>query len=251
MFASVFERLERRYGTTLVAEATTLMAASRAGLREDEVLWLLQQTTSLQNMPPSEWESLRTELEPYCWPIERLPGDPVLCFFQGQLAAAAMRRYANTAAERRGQHLRLCSMFSDPSLEPTHRGVWEVLWNMVKGEAWHGLRCHLTDPRVHALMWNEDTQVDLANLWEALVKGEISAANARSTKRVPGPDGAMVPPPRVPRAGDEIGGGVRQAGRDRAAVTGRVLTPDVYRELMADFWRGVTSPARLRSCCGC
>ena len=236
LFASVFERLERRYGTTLVAEATTLMAASRAGLREDEVLWLLQQTTSLQNMPPSEWESLRTELEPYCWPIERLPGDPVLCFFQGQLAAAAMRRYANTAAERRGQHLRLCSMFSDPSLEPTHRGVWEVLWNMVKGEAWHGLRCHLTDPRVHALMWNEDTQVDLANLWEALVKGEISAANARSTKRVPGPDGAMVPPPRVPprRRRDLV------AEYDRLAETAPpspdgVLTPDVYRELMADF----------------
>ena len=236
LFSAVFERLERRYGTTLAAESTTLMAASRAGLREDEVLWLLQQTASLQNMPPSEWESLRTELEPYCWPVDRIPGDPTLCFFQGQFAAAAMRRYANTAAERRGQHLRLCSMFSDPSLEPTHRGVWEVLWNMLKGEAWHGLRCHLTDPRVHALLWNEDTQVDLANLWEALVKGEVSTANVRATKRVPGLDGAMVPPPRVPprRRRDLV------AEYDSLAETAPpspdgVLTPDVYRELMADF----------------
>ena len=236
LFSAVFERLERRYGTTLAAESTTLMAASRAGLREDEVLWLLQQTASLQNMPPSEWESLRTELEPYCWPVDRIPGDPTLCFFQGQFAAAAMRRYANTAAERRGQHLRLCSMFSDPSLEPTHRGVWEVLWNMLKGEAWHGLRCHLTDPRVHALLWNEDTQVDLANLWEALVKGEVSTANLRATKRVPGLDGAMVPPPRVPprRRRDLV------AEYDSLAETAPpspdgVLTPDVYRELMADF----------------
>jgi tetratricopeptide (TPR) repeat protein len=107
---------------------------------------------------------------------------------------------------------------------------------MLKGEAWHGLRCHLTDPQVHALLWNEDTQVDLANLWEALVKGEVSTANLQATKRVPGLDGAMVPPPRVPprRRRDLV------AEYDSLAETAPpspdgVLTPDVYRELMADF----------------
>ena len=47
LLAAVFDRLEQRFGSTLVAEATTLVAASRAGLRDDEVLGLLRGTGAM------------------------------------------------------------------------------------------------------------------------------------------------------------------------------------------------------------
>jgi hypothetical protein len=37
LLGAFYDRLERRYGATLVAEAVTLLACSRNGLRNDEV----------------------------------------------------------------------------------------------------------------------------------------------------------------------------------------------------------------------
>jgi tetratricopeptide (TPR) repeat protein len=239
--SAAFDRLERRYGTTLVAEATTLLGCSRAGLREDEVLDALTRTPSLANMPPTEWSSLRGELEPYCWPVDRLPGEPALCFFQPMFRAAAMRRYADEAPERRAQHLRVAAMFADPTLEPSHRNVAEVLWGLREGHDWNALRAHLTDPRVHALLWNEDTQIELADHWEALLRGEQHLANARNAKLVPGPGGAMVPPPpRRPRRRRDVVAEYELVAESTPPSADGVLVPEVYRELLADFlaWSG-------------
>ena len=239
--SAAFDRLERRYGTTLVAEAATLLGCSRAGLREDEVLDALARTPSLANMPPTEWSSLRGELEAYCWPVDRLPGEPVLCFFQPTFRAAAMRRYADEAPERRAQHLRVAAMFADPDLEPSHRNVAEVLWGLREGRDWNALRGHLTNPRVHASLWNEDTQIELANHWEALLRGEQHLVNARNATLVPGPGGAMVPPPsRRARRRRDVAAEYERVAESTPPSADGVLVPEVYRELLADFlaWSG-------------
>jgi tetratricopeptide (TPR) repeat protein/energy-coupling factor transporter ATP-binding protein EcfA2 len=248
ILGALYDRLEGRYGLTLVAEAVTLLACSRGGLRNDEVLSLLHQTSALANMPPAEWDGLRGELEPYCWPPDRLPGEPVLCFFHQQVCAFAMRRYASAAAEKQQQHRRLSATFSDPALAPSHRHVGEALWAMREGGEWYGLWCHLTDPRVHALLWNQDTQVDLHNHWEALLKGEgeQQAAHARGALLLAGPGGdggGDAAPPRPPRRRrDIVAEYERQADLASPSADG-VLGPDVYKELLADYLMWANLPA--------
>ena len=232
---ALYERLERRFGTTLVAEASTLIACSRGGLRDDEIEKLLRQAASLSNMPPGTWASLKSELEPYCWPIDRLPGDPVTCFFQHEIATWAIRRYASAGAEKRGQHFRLAVMFSDKNLPPAHRHISEAMWNMELAEEWGGLRCALTDPRVHALLWNEDSQIDLANQWEALLEGERKIYNSRS---------GMLNPPPMRKRRDVVAEYDLQADKSPPSADG-LITPDVYKELLADFlmWAGFPGDA--------
>ena len=243
LLASVFDRLERRFGTTLVAEATTLVACSRFGLTDAETLALLRGAPTLANLPVSEWEALQAELEPHCWPIERLaPIAPNLFgVFHRTFRTAVFRRFADAAAERRLQHLRVAAAFAEDAAPPTHRGVHEVVWGCREGHDWHALRALLTDPHVHAHLWNQDTQVDLATHWDALLKGEQKLANARNAKLVPGPNGALVPPkPRPPRrSADVVAEFVRVAGVAPVSSDG-ILTPDVTKELLADFlaWSG-------------
>ena len=239
---AAFDRWERRFGTSLVAEATTLVACSRAGLREDEVFDLLRATPSLVNVPASEWDALRGELEPYCWPVDRLPGEPALCFFQPQIRAAALRRYASSGAEKRQQHRRLAAHFADRRLAASHRNLQEVLFAMREGHDWDGLRFALTDPRVHATLWNEDFQIELAETWDRAMKGEQQLANERATRMVPGETpGAMVPAkPQAPlRRADYVAEYERASDLTPPSADG-VLTPEVYRELLADFlaWAG-------------
>ena len=173
LLASVFDRLERRFGTTLVAEATTLIACSRSGLTDSETFALLRGAPTLANLPVSEWEALQAELEPHCWPVERLPtASNLMGFFHHTFTTAVFRRFADAAAERRLQHLRVAAFFADPTEPaPSHRGVNEVVWGCRSGHDWHALRALLTDPHVHAHLWNQDTQVYLATHWDALLKG--------------------------------------------------------------------------------
>ena len=243
LLASVFDRLERRFGTTLVAEATTLIACSRSGLTDSETFALLRGAPTLANLPVSEWEALQAELEPHCWPVERLPtASNLMGFFHHTFTTAVFRRFADAAAERRLQHLRVAAFFADPT-EPaqTHRGVNEVVWGCRSGHDWHALRALLTDPHVHAHLWNQDTQVDLATHWDALLKGEQKVANARNAKLVPGPNGALVPPkPRPPRRRADVVAEFTRVADVAPVSSDGILTPDVTKELMADFlaWSG-------------
>ena len=165
LLGSVFNRWEKRFGTTLVAEATTLIACSKTGLAPDEVFYMLTQTPALVNLPVTEWEALQNELETHVWPTERLPGVPALAFFHHTVKHAVLRRFADAAATRRQKHLRVACFFARRDVDPSHRSVAEVLWGTREGKDWHALRALLTDPHVHALMWNQDTQVDLAAHW--------------------------------------------------------------------------------------
>ena len=165
LLGSVFNRWEKRFGTTLVAEATTLIACSKTGLAPDEVFYMLTQTPALVNLPVTEWEALQNELETHVWPTERLPGVPALAFFHHTVKHAVLRRFADAAATRRQKHLRVACFFARRDVDPSHRSVAEVLWGTREGKDWHALRALLTDPHVHALMWNQDTQVDLATHW--------------------------------------------------------------------------------------
>ena len=102
LLACIFDRLERRFGTTLVAEATTLVACSRSGLTDSEIFALLRGTPTLANLPVSEWEALQAELEPHCWPVERLPGAPNrFGIFHVTFRTAVFRRFADAAAAER------------------------------------------------------------------------------------------------------------------------------------------------------
>ena len=245
LLACIFDRLERRFGTTLVAEATTLVACSRSGLTDSEIFALLRGAPTLANLPVSEWEALQAELEPHCWPVERLPGAPNrFGIFHVTFRTAVFRRFADAAAERRAQHLRVAAAFAEENQNrapPTHRGVSEVVWGCREGHDWHALRALLTDPHVHAHLWNQDTQVDLATHWDALLKGEQKVANARNAKLVPGPNGALVPPKARPprRRADVVAEFARVADVAPVSSDG-ILTPDVTKELLADFlaWSG-------------
>ena len=75
---------------------------------------------------------------------------------------------------------------------------------------------------MHATLWNEDFQIELAETWDRAMKGEQQLANERATRMVPGETpGAMVPAkPQAPlRRADHVAEYERASDLTRRART--------------------------------
>lgn len=150
----VFTRLadkRRGHGSELVEGSLGLLAASRFGLAEDELLDLLSADTAVMaefgaspsadkvdTLPVVVWSRLYLDLEPYLNERES-EGVVVLGFFHRQLREAAENTYANvqTAPAR---HAALGTYFRRRS-DPTGDGAWTGGYARGLGE----LPFHLTE----------------------------------------------------------------------------------------------------------
>ncbi len=91
LFEQVLQRLELDHGFPLAATVCRLIAASRSGLAEGEVMDLLNNEDVAASR--LEWTRFYRAAEPYFKPIDEESGAGLLDFFHEQLRLAVLRRY--------------------------------------------------------------------------------------------------------------------------------------------------------------
>jgi hypothetical protein len=164
----LLDRLEGDHGPFLVRGALGLLAVSRHGLNEGEILDLLSADAVVLDevgrrmprspategqLPPVLWTLLNADLEPYL-NERRSEGRMLLGFYHRQLAAAAAARYL-AGAHAAEAHGRLADYFGAQPVDlagPEHpvanvRKLTELPYQQAHGERWGQLWSTLTDFR--------------------------------------------------------------------------------------------------------
>lgn len=109
LLEQVLERIEIDYGKELVADLLSLLACSRHGLLESELLELLAPSGQAR-LPQARWASLYRSLKFYLRPPGE-DGEGELDFFHRQLAKAVRQRYFNHDESEVAGHERLARYF--------------------------------------------------------------------------------------------------------------------------------------------
>jgi len=164
----LLDRVEDDHGARLVRGALGLLAVSRHGLSEGEMLELLSGDAAVLRevkrrmprspstegqLPPVLWALLNADLEPYL-NERRSEGRMLFGFYHRQLTAAAAARYlAGTGAAK--AHRRLADYFGAQPLDlsgqehpvANTRKLTELPYQQAHGERWDQLWSTLTDFR--------------------------------------------------------------------------------------------------------
>ncbi len=159
MIRELFTRLslDTHHGPTLVAESLGLLAASKNGLSEDEMLDLLSRsdaviedvTVRAHHQPPARllpvviWSRLYFDLPPYLTE-RRADGARLMTFYHRQLASVAEEMYLQER-ERARHHRALARYFETRPLQD-QRKLSELPYQQVHGRMWddlHGTLCDL------------------------------------------------------------------------------------------------------------
>jgi len=151
LFEQVLARLERDHGEELAGNALALIASSRNGLLETEILDLLKRPEE-QRLPEAVWARLYRSLAPFIRPGGET-GEGALDFFHQQLVVAVRERYLAGERERLACHEQLAGYFrrkSDPAGDRTWRGNYprglsELPHHQIQGHLWPELQATLCD----------------------------------------------------------------------------------------------------------
>lgn len=143
LFTEVLKRLEGDHGVDVVKTTMSLIASSRGGLLEEEMLHLLGTETD-GPMPQSLWSRIFRSLKAYLRPS----GD-IIDFFHQQLPKAVRRHYLEdrNLPFARSIHQRLGAYFeqaADPELNQAwdaghRRGLSFAPYHYICGESWERL----------------------------------------------------------------------------------------------------------------
>jgi WD40 repeat protein len=158
LFGQVLERLELDHGAALAATACKSMAASRSGLREAELLDLLERERVA--VARLDWTRFYRAVEPYMKPMDEA-GAGLLDFFHEQLRLAVLRRYfgmtsvaAPPSSEWTHTHGIIAGEFN--ALAHDEAGRWrssasrplsELPFHLMRGNSWNELVDTLGDLR--------------------------------------------------------------------------------------------------------
>ncbi|MGC0314233.1 WD40 repeat protein [Kitasatospora acidiphila] len=166
MTRRLLEWLEKEHGAVLVQEALSLLAVSRNGLSESELLDLLSANASVLRevaeqmprsprtggmLPPVLWARLRMDLEPYL-NVRRSEGRLLLGFYHRQLTEAVSARYLGENGST-ALHRRLARYFGAQPVDMTGgaqvaantRKLAELPYHQALSSSWDELYATLTD----------------------------------------------------------------------------------------------------------
>ncbi len=164
----LLDRLESEHGPALVRRALGLLAASRDGLSEGEMLDLLSGDGAVLGevgrrmpkspptegrLPPILWARLHADLEPYL-NERRSEGRVLLGFYHRQLTEAVTARYMS-GEDAAGMHRYLAEYFAAQPLDlvdgarsvANTRKLHELSYQQAYGGCWDDLYATLTDFR--------------------------------------------------------------------------------------------------------
>jgi WD40 repeat protein len=159
LFDQVLVRVEQDHGQPMTERVLRLLAASRAGLLESEVLDLLEDEEPAFSRV--RWVRLYRSLQFYLRRFDEISGSGLLDFFHEQIRQAVFRRYFGmpsrqgppTAAFTR-EHRRLAGYFAAAARRPEDANAWdatrarplnELPYHLAHGERRRELRAVLTD----------------------------------------------------------------------------------------------------------
>lgn len=142
LFGQVLSRLEEEQGKALVERLMTLLACSRYGLRETEILTL---GGNFPNpLPAAVWARLCQALRLYLVQKSGLYG-----FFHAQLEEAVRSRYLSSPEKTKQTHRDLAKFFASANNE---RKVPELPYQLQHAEEWEELAVLLSDLDFFELM---------------------------------------------------------------------------------------------------
>jgi hypothetical protein len=161
LFDLVLARLEPehgRYRSGLVAEALSLLWASRFGLSDREVEELLGPRGAL--LPPNVWVPLRHALRPF---TESSLG--LVNLRATGLGKAVERRYLPSAAAKADAHRKIAGYFAGRPINA--RSVEEHPWHLAGCGEWDALAGLLANPRFLEVAWPRHRN-EVAAYWRAI-----------------------------------------------------------------------------------
>jgi tetratricopeptide (TPR) repeat protein len=140
----------------LIADALSLLWASRRGLSEAEMLDLLG--SGGEPLPAAHWSSFFLAAEQSLGKRVGLIG-----FAHDYLRQAVRDAHLASAAAQRAAHLRLAEYFDERRDEP--RAVDELPWQLAEAGAWERLRERLVEPAFLTRAW-AGSKVDVKSCWQ-------------------------------------------------------------------------------------
>ena len=164
LFGQVLQRLEGDFDADLTRESLSLLAASRYGLSEAELLDLLRREGEEQ-FPRVRWARLFRGARAYLVQRGELIG-----FFHRQLEAAVRERYP----AQREAHWRLADYFATA---PEWRRLDEWLYQLHAAERWDDLASALSDLDFFQYGWDHDHEYEWMGYWRSL-KGRYDPEKA-------------------------------------------------------------------------
>ncbi len=154
LFEHVLARLESDHGKKIVKEAMSVLWASRAGLRESELLAILK-------CSPAQWAAIRYGLDEA---LHETTGR--LVFAHDFMRDAVRDRYLLSRVAQRAAHVRLATVFE--ALPIDERVVEELPFQWQAAEKWRRLEVTLTSLEVFEKMHGHENGADLMRYWLAL-----------------------------------------------------------------------------------
>ena len=169
MVRLLLTRLSRDHGPCLVRRTLALVAASRDGLAEEEIIDLASRdpevASELVSRSPSSpdlgdpprlpvvvWSRLFSDLAPYL-SEQASEGTSVLSFYHRQLLDVVREDFLASREERCNRHRALAEYFggqphrfeSEGKIIPNRRRLHELPFQLTMAEMWHELHATLTD----------------------------------------------------------------------------------------------------------
>eukprot|EP01105_Mastigella_eilhardi_P019923 TRINITY_DN470_c0_g1_i2.p1 TRINITY_DN470_c0_g1~~TRINITY_DN470_c0_g1_i2.p1 ORF type:complete len:2366 (+),score=662.97 TRINITY_DN470_c0_g1_i2:216-7313(+) len=140
LFDEVLGRLEGDHGRALVGQALSVLACSRGGLREEELLAVLKREQDEAALPRAVWGRLHHALRSFLRPASTAADGGTIDFFHAQFRAAVERRYLSLA-KLHAVHCSLAAHFmaqADPrhngSYRGDMRGISELPYHLVHAQ---------------------------------------------------------------------------------------------------------------------
>ncbi len=156
MFHAVLDRVEQDHGHELVARWLALVATGRDGLLESELLELLARGGE-DRLPAAVFARVYRSLSAYLKPRAAVGGgeEGLIDFFHRQLAKVVADRYLPEVDSQPERHRELAGYFhrklnphgADPFSGNYPRGLAELPYHQIQGQAWQDLETTLTDLR--------------------------------------------------------------------------------------------------------
>jgi nephrocystin-3 len=139
LYARILAQIEHECGKDFVAQALSLIWASRAGLEEDEIVAIISETQRMALGPAGlAWERLRNRL------ADNLrDSQGRVAFSHDYLGQAVKARFLATDDARRETHLVIADHFEQR--DPDERQAEELPYQLERAEAWERLEALLVD----------------------------------------------------------------------------------------------------------
>jgi nephrocystin-3 len=139
LYARILAQIERECGEEFVAQALSLIWASRVGLEEDEIVAITSETKRIARGPAGlAWERLRNRL------ADNLrDSQGRITFSHDYLRQAVEAQYLKSEDAKRRAHLDIAGSFA--TREPDKRQAEELPYQLRAAEAWDRLEALLLD----------------------------------------------------------------------------------------------------------